>query len=158
MHFQQSIPLPSSCTPRRKHPPCFRPVHIPDPFTSHDPFTSRPQVRTSAQAGDSTVARLGALMETAAAQRSSRDRAVEVFARWYTPGVVLAAVMLALVPSLVHVSHGSSWPLLAMFLNGEIWVPASCHRRGPCLPYPSSTITTRQNVMDVSTFQHAWLT
>jgi Cd2+/Zn2+-exporting ATPase len=60
-------------------------------------------VRTSAAAADSTVARLGALMEQAAAQKSSRDRAVEVFARWYTPLVLVVACLIALVPSLIHV-------------------------------------------------------
>jgi Cd2+/Zn2+-exporting ATPase len=62
------------------------------------------QVSTTALSGDSTVARLASLMESAASQRSRRDQAVEAFARWYTPAVVLGAAAIALIPSLVHVS------------------------------------------------------
>lgn len=62
------------------------------------------QVEATAVAQDSTVARLGRLMADAAAQKSTRERMVEVFARWYTPAVVIAAVLVALVPSLLHVS------------------------------------------------------
>ena len=56
------------------------------------------EVRVTAPAADSAVARLVRLVEEAQAARSGVERAVETFARHYTPVVVLAALLLATVP------------------------------------------------------------
>ena len=56
------------------------------------------EVRVTAPSADSAVARLVRLVETAQASRSDVERAVETFARHYTPVVVLAALLLATVP------------------------------------------------------------
>lgn len=56
------------------------------------------EVRVTAPSADSAVARLVRLVEEAQASRSGVERAVETFARHYTPAVVLAAALLAAVP------------------------------------------------------------
>ena len=56
------------------------------------------EVRVTAPAADSAVARLVRLVEEAQAARSGVERAVETFAKHYTPVVVLAALLLATVP------------------------------------------------------------
>lgn len=56
------------------------------------------QVETTATAEASTVARLGQLVEKAAAQRSPLEGAVARFAKYYTPLVLLAAVCIAFIP------------------------------------------------------------
>jgi Cd2+/Zn2+-exporting ATPase len=56
------------------------------------------EVEVTALAGDSAVARLVRMVEEAQAQRSDVERAVETFAKHYTPIVVLAAILLATVP------------------------------------------------------------
>ena len=56
------------------------------------------EVRVTAPATDSAIARLVRLVEEAQAARSGFERAVETFARHYTPVVVLAALLLATVP------------------------------------------------------------
>ncbi|CAI5965571.1 unnamed protein product, partial [Closterium sp. NIES-64] len=55
-------------------------------------------MRATALASDSAVARMVALIHAAQANRSPSQRLVESFARVYTPTVVLAALLLALVP------------------------------------------------------------
>ena len=56
------------------------------------------EVRVTAPSADSAVARLVRLVEEAQASRSGVERAVETFAKHYTPAVVLAAALLAAVP------------------------------------------------------------
>jgi magnesium-transporting ATPase (P-type) len=57
-----------------------------------------PQVETTATAEGSTVARLGRSVEAAAAQRSPLEGAVARFAKYYTPVVLVAALLIAFVP------------------------------------------------------------
>ncbi len=52
-------------------------------------------------AADSTISRIARLVETAQAQRSPMERFIDRFARWYTPAVVVLAVLLAAVPPLL---------------------------------------------------------
>lgn len=59
------------------------------------------EVRVTAPAGNSAVARLVRMVEEAQAQRSVVERAVETFAKHYTPVVVVAAALLATVPFLL---------------------------------------------------------
>jgi Cd2+/Zn2+-exporting ATPase len=56
----------------------------------------------TAAAGDSAVARLAALVETAAGSKSRGARAVEAFARWYTPATVAGAALLLVVLVSLH--------------------------------------------------------
>ena len=56
-----------------------------------------------ALASDGIIARLAALMAQAGSQKSQRDLAVEVFARWWTPGVIVLALGVAVLPSIVQV-------------------------------------------------------
>ncbi|MBN1427751.1 MAG: heavy metal translocating P-type ATPase, partial [Anaerolineae bacterium] len=50
---------------------------------------------------DSTVSRIVRLVEQAQSQRAPIERFVDRFARWYTPGVVLLAFLLATVPPML---------------------------------------------------------
>lgn len=56
------------------------------------------EVRATAPAADSAVARLVHLVEEAQAARSNVERAIETFAKHYTPLVIVAALLLATVP------------------------------------------------------------
>ena len=56
------------------------------------------EVRVTAPAADSAVARLVRMVEEAQAVRSNVERAVETFAKHYTPLVIVAALLLATVP------------------------------------------------------------
>ena len=55
-------------------------------------------METTATAETSTVARLGRLVEAAASQRSPLEGAVARFAKYYTPLVLVAALLIAFVP------------------------------------------------------------
>ncbi len=63
-------------------------------------------IRVDAEPGDSTLARIGRLVTEAKARRSPSERWVDGFARWYTPLVMLAAVIVATVPAL---AGAASW-------------------------------------------------
>ncbi len=52
-------------------------------------------------ATDSTISRIVRLVEQAQAQRAPAERFIDRFARWYTPAVVLVAVLVATVPPLL---------------------------------------------------------
>ncbi len=51
--------------------------------------------------GDSTVTKILELVENASAKKAKSEQFITRFARWYTPCVVIAAVLLAVVPSLI---------------------------------------------------------
>lgn len=57
-------------------------------------------VRVSSVYGESTVARVLELVENSAAKKSKSERFITRFARYYTPAVVIAAVLLAFLPPL----------------------------------------------------------
>ena len=71
------------------------------------------QVETTATAEGSTVARLGRSVEAAAAQRSPLEGAVARFAKYYTPVVLVAALLIAFVPWATNSSKSHKVPLLA---------------------------------------------
>ena len=58
------------------------------------------EVEVTREAGRSTLARIVQLVEEAEAHKSRTERFVERFARWYTPTVTLAAVLVVAVPPL----------------------------------------------------------
>ena len=64
------------------------------------------RVRVTHAYADSTVARILELVEHASANKSRADRFITRFAKVYTPAVVIAAVLLAVVPPL---AFGGAW-------------------------------------------------
>ena len=56
------------------------------------------EIQVSHIAADSTISRIVRLVEIAQSQRSPAERFIDRFARWYTPAIVLFAVVLAAVP------------------------------------------------------------
>jgi Zn2+/Cd2+-exporting ATPase len=59
------------------------------------------EVSVSRKGADTTLARIIHLVESAQAQRAPSQQFVDRFARWYTPGVIALAVLVATVPPLL---------------------------------------------------------
>ena len=64
------------------------------------------RLRTEKRYEDSTVARILELVENASMKKAKTESFITRFARWYTPAVVIAAVLLALVPPVVRIAMG----------------------------------------------------
>ena len=56
------------------------------------------EIRVTRPAGDSTIVHIARLVEQAQSQRSPAERFIDRFARWYTPAVVIFAVLLVAIP------------------------------------------------------------
>ena len=65
-------------------------------------------VRTTREFGESTVSRVLDLVENASSRKSRSEHFISRFARWYTPAVVISAVLLCLVPPLFRLAGGLS--------------------------------------------------
>ncbi len=65
------------------------------------------EVEVTTRTSDSTVARIACLVEQAQAQRAPAERFIDRFARWYTPAVIVLAVLVVALPVLLF-----SQPLL----------------------------------------------
>ncbi|MBQ7460555.1 MAG: cadmium-translocating P-type ATPase [Oscillospiraceae bacterium] len=63
-------------------------------------MTATLRVRTTKEFGDSTVSKILDLVENSASNKAKSESFITRFARWYTPAVVGAALLLALVPPL----------------------------------------------------------
>ncbi len=59
------------------------------------------EIQATRRADDSTISRIVKLVEQAQAQRAPVERFVDRFARWYTPAIVIAAILVAAVPPLL---------------------------------------------------------
>ncbi len=59
------------------------------------------RVRTTKAFGESTVAKILDLVENSSTKKAKTEQFITRFARWYTPAVVIGALVLAVVPSLV---------------------------------------------------------
>lgn len=59
------------------------------------------QIRVTKSFDDSTVSRILELVETASARKSSSEKFITRFAKYYTPAVLVCALLLAVVPPLV---------------------------------------------------------
>ncbi len=59
------------------------------------------EIRVDQPAGESTISRVARLVEQAQAQRSPAERFIDRFARWYTPAVVVLAVLSVAIATLV---------------------------------------------------------
>ena len=64
------------------------------------------RLKTEKRYAESTVARILELVENAAMKKAKTENFITRFARWYTPAVVIAAVLLALVPPVVRLAMG----------------------------------------------------
>ncbi len=68
------------------------------------------RVRVARPIAESTVSRILALAEDAAEHKAKSEQFITRFARWYTPAVVIAAVLLAVAPPLVlGMTDASLW-------------------------------------------------
>lgn len=64
------------------------------------------RVRVTASASDNTIARIVKLVEEAQGSKAPTERFIDRFSRYYTPGVVVFAALVAAVPPLMF---GASW-------------------------------------------------
>ncbi len=58
---------------------------------------------------DSTVAKILELVENASARKSKSEKFITKFARYYTPVVVIAALLLSVIPPLLGIGEFSDW-------------------------------------------------
>jgi Cd2+/Zn2+-exporting ATPase len=73
-------------------------------------------VRVVRPAQESTLSRMARLVEEAQAQKARSQRFVDRFARWYTPAVVLLALLVAVVPTLAGWGPFALWVYRALTL------------------------------------------
>jgi Cd2+/Zn2+-exporting ATPase len=78
------------------------------------------RVRVTAAAADNTIARIIRLVEEAQESKAPTERFIERFARWYTPGVMVVAALVAVLPPLLMGGTWSEWVYkgLAVLLIG----------------------------------------
>ncbi len=74
------------------------------------------EVRTRAAANDSTLARIIRAVQDAQGSRAPTQRFVDVFAKYYTPVVFAAAVLLAVVPPLLLGGEWATWVYRALVM------------------------------------------
>lgn len=67
------------------------------------------EVQTTKEFGDSTVAKILNLVENAGSKKAEAENFITKFARYYTPIVVLLAVLLAVAPPLITGGNWSMW-------------------------------------------------
>ncbi|WP_343207992.1 heavy metal translocating P-type ATPase [Anaerolentibacter hominis] len=67
------------------------------------------QIRVSKEYGQSTVAKILDLVENASSKKSKSEAFITRFARYYTPSVVIAAVLLAVLPPLITGQSFGPW-------------------------------------------------
>jgi Cd2+/Zn2+-exporting ATPase len=78
------------------------------------------RIRVTAAAADNTISRIIKLVEEAQESKAPTERFIERFSRWYTPGVMVVAALIAVVPPLVAGGDWSEWVYkgLAVLLIG----------------------------------------
>ncbi|MCF1450453.1 cadmium-translocating P-type ATPase [Agrobacterium vitis] len=78
------------------------------------------RVRVTAAAQDNTIARVVRLVEEAQESKAPTERFIDRFSRYYTPGVVLVAALVAVIPPLLAGGVWSEWVYkgLAVLLIG----------------------------------------
>jgi Cd2+/Zn2+-exporting ATPase len=81
------------------------------------------EIETSRAFGESTLHRIIRLVQEAESNRAPVERFVDRFARWYTPVVVLMALLVVVVPPLAFGASFSTW-----FLRGLTLLVIAC----PC--------------------------
>jgi Zn2+/Cd2+-exporting ATPase len=77
-------------------------------------------VKVTSSASDNTIARVVRLVEEAQEQKAPTERFIERFSRYYTPGVIILAALVAVVPPLLFGAAWSEWVYksLAVLLIG----------------------------------------
>ena len=78
------------------------------------------RVRVTAAAADNTIARVVRLVEEAQESKAPTERFIDRFSRYYTPGVVAVAALVAIVPPLLFGGAWNGWiyKALAILLIG----------------------------------------
>ncbi|WP_163883462.1 heavy metal translocating P-type ATPase [Rhizobium laguerreae] len=78
------------------------------------------RVRVTAAATDNTIARVVKLVEEAQESKAPTERFIDRFSRYYTPGVVVVAALVAVVPPLLFAGPWGEWVYkgLAILLIG----------------------------------------
>jgi len=74
------------------------------------------RVRVSRPAAQSTLARIVQLVEEAQQRKTRSERFIERFARWYTPAVAIAAVLVAAIPPVALGAEWQPWILRGLTL------------------------------------------
>jgi Cd2+/Zn2+-exporting ATPase len=72
------------------------------------------RIRVTAAAADNTIARVVRLVEEAQESKAPTERFIERFARYYTPGVVVVAALVAIVPPLLFGGCGQHGSIRAL--------------------------------------------
>ena len=76
------------------------------------------KVKTTSSFGQSTVSKILELVENASDKKAKVENFITKFARWYTPAVVIAAVLLAVVPPLfLGIGSWEVW---------KVWLTRAC--------------------------------
>ncbi|OUO62137.1 cadmium-translocating P-type ATPase [Collinsella sp. An271] len=86
-------------------------------------MTGMLHIRTTKPFGESTVSRILELVENASEKKARTENFITRFARWYTPIVTGAAVLLAVIPPVLGMGAWSDW-----ILRGLTFLVVSC----PC--------------------------
>ncbi|MBN9075145.1 MAG: ATPase [Rhizobiales bacterium 65-79] len=78
------------------------------------------RIKVTAAAADNTIARVVKLVEEAQESKAPTERFIDRFSRWYTPGVVAIAALVAVMPPLFFGGDWSEWIYkgLALLLIG----------------------------------------
>lgn len=74
------------------------------------------EVRTTKAAGDTTLARIIKLVEEAQSQKAPAQRFVDVFAKYYTPAVMVLALLIGVIPPLAFGAVWMDWIYRALVL------------------------------------------
>ena len=72
-------------------------------------LTGAIEIQTTKEFGDSTVAKILELVENASSRKAQSEDFITKFARYYTPIVVISAVLLAILPPLVIGADWADW-------------------------------------------------
>lgn len=67
------------------------------------------RVRVSAAAADNTIARIITLVEEAQESKAPTERFIDRFSKYYTPGVMVVAALIAVLPPLLAGAEWSTW-------------------------------------------------
>lgn len=73
-------------------------------------------IQVSSTSGDSTLARIVRVIEQTQGSQAPTQRFVDTFARYYTPTVVVIAVLVAIVPPLVYGAPFAAWLYKALVM------------------------------------------
>ncbi|MFW9852842.1 MAG: heavy metal translocating P-type ATPase, partial [Candidatus Thorarchaeota archaeon] len=89
-------------------------------------------IRVTSMPNESTVARITKLIEEAEQQKSKREQFIQKFAKYYTPTMVLIAILITFIPVVILSQPFSVW-----FYNSLVVLVISC----PCALVLSTPIT-----------------